>query len=159
MNGNVIVYDLDGTISKGDTMVAFTQFTHGKIRSTLIYALVSPLILLAYSSLISRHYVKEMVLKLHYRGFHKEDLLVLGKRFSEDFLPSLFYESIYSGIKSQIRDRNIIVILTASCDVWVEPWCRKNQIEFLGSRMEFVDGICTGKLSVKIAEVRKNIKF
>lgn len=149
MEGNLIAFDLDGTVTKRDTMLAFTQFTHGKIRSSLIYASLSPLIVLAYSSFLSRQYVKEMVLKLHYKGIAKADLLAMGERFSEKVLPGLLTESIFSQLKSHIHEGNKIVILTASCDVWVEPFCRNHQIEFIGSHMEFIDGVCTGNLSNK----------
>ncbi len=158
MNGNVIVYDLDGTLTKRDSMVAFTHFTHGRLKSSLIYFLLSPIILLAFTSLVSRQYVKELLLKLHYKGMKYTDLLILGQRFANEKMPSLLHKSIFLAMKTQLVEGNIVVVLSASCDIWVEPWCKLNEVQFLGSKLEFINGACTGKLLGKNCKGEEKVR-
>lgn len=146
MSRPLVVFDLDGTLTRKDTLVAFSEFTHGKFISFLIFSMVSPLIALAFMGILKRQFLKELLLKIHYKGKSEQELKNMGSQFAEKVMPALLNDAIYSAMKAHLAEGNTVLVLTASCDVWVEPWCNLQKIEFLGSRMQFNNSVCTGKL-------------
>ena len=47
------------------------------------------------------------------------------------------------------KDGDTIVIVSASPKYWLKPWCTKNSLALLATKLEIKNGVITGKISGK----------
>ncbi|MEN7549612.1 HAD-IB family hydrolase [Rapidithrix thailandica] len=143
------VFDLDGTITRKDTFLEFIKFTHGKARLYMNFALISPLVLLYFLKLYNNTKLKELVLGLFYKGEKLDELNRLGRNFALKEIPRLCFPAMSERLEWHKAEGHKIVILTASCSVWVKAWCDANGYQLIATELEAIQGVVTGKLKTE----------
>jgi phosphatidylglycerophosphatase C len=146
MKNVLAIFDLDGTLTRKDTFLCFLMYTHGWLKFYLKFIGVSPFVIFKFIGLYRNSQLKEKVLGSFYKGYAMERLEVLGNEFAEKQVPTLLREEIYDKLLWHRANAHQIVILTASCDIWLKAWCDKEQVKLISSRLEVKDGLITGKL-------------
>ena len=147
MSPGLAVFDLDGTLSRHDTMFRFLFSEAGKWRVIFYLMLILPLIILMFIRLITVRYVKELLLKRFLGGKPLDVLQERGADFAEKQMPGFLYPAVYKALQTHRDQGDTVVLLTAACDLWAEPWCRKEGIIFIGTRLEVLNGFISGKIS------------
>lgn len=147
MKKSLILFDFDGTITTQDTLVAFLIFYKGKIKFFIGMLLLSPVLVLYILKLIPNWKGKQMVLQWFIGG---EDVQTFNRRcqeFSTHILPSLIrpqaLQSIYTHLKATSAT---VVVVSASAENWVRPWCEQLGIACVATQLDVVNGKITGNL-------------
>ena len=144
----VAVFDFDGTLTKGDTLVPFLVAVAG--RAAVVRALGRDPVGLALGAarIGDRDAAKERVLTRVLRGRPYDDVCTLGRKFAG----RVSSEAVTAGARERIeqhrRAGHDIVIASASLDVYLDDVARVLDVEHLVcSRLEVDErGRCTGRL-------------
>ena len=75
----------------------------------------------------SRSKVKEKIITRFFKGMKIEELKELGEKFAKTKLPSLVKPEALNRIKWHKEQNHICVLISASLDIYLEPWA-----EFIG---------------------------
>ena len=142
------LFDFDGTITKKDTFISFLQFTHGKFIFYLYFIVLSPILILYKLKKIENWRAKEIVLKFFYMNYTKEKLLSLGEAF-EPIIDNMVYEQAKEKLLWHKSQNHQVLIVSASCDIWISAWCKNNNIQLISTTLEFDNNIFKGKLGSK----------
>ncbi len=160
------LFDLDGTLTKEDTFLAFIQSTHGKPRFYLGFLWLSPLIFLYKIRLLSNWKLKQAVLHYFYKGWSKEKLDQGGRKFALEVLPALILPDARERLRWHQAQKHRIYVISASCDVWLEAWCDKEGISLISTRLNFLNDIFSGKFGTpnchgleKVVRIKDEIKL
>lgn len=146
MSGKIAFFDFDGTITTKDTMLEFLRFYSGSKVYYRNMAKLLPSLLRMKAGFITNHVAKEAMLTLFLGGKTEEEVIAAGKEFAAQKLPSLIRPGAMKKI-AELRSRGAeIVIVTASSDYWVAPWCVANKTELIATKLETKNGIITGRL-------------
>jgi HAD superfamily hydrolase (TIGR01490 family) len=143
------VFDLDETITTKDTFLEFLKYTHGTFGFYARFTLVLPFALLMVLRLYSNTRLKELALTLFYNGYNANRLLEQGNAFASTRIPTMLNKEVYTALLFHKSQGHRVVVLTASCNIWVNQWCINEGIELISSELEIVDGKITGKLKGK----------
>ncbi len=146
MKQNLALFDFDGTISKKDSMMEFMKFLKGKNKLYLSFFINSHWLILMYLGLIERSSVKEKIWTYLFGNIKLEEFNLLAKKFSMEILPSILYQSALDQIETHKKNGDRIIIVTASAENWLKPWCDFNQLELICTQMEVKKGRLTGKI-------------
>jgi HAD superfamily hydrolase (TIGR01490 family) len=152
------LFDLDGTITKKDTLLDFIKFTHGKFFFYLGLLILSPMLVLYKLKLIPNWRSKEIMLNWYYRNWTKEKLYSAGKSYSLGRLPELILKSALEMINKHKKENDTVVIVSASCDIWMKDWCDLHNIPLIATELEFENDIFTGKFCTKNCHGQEKVK-
>jgi HAD superfamily hydrolase (TIGR01490 family) len=120
----VAVFDLDGTLTRRDTLFPFLRFVAGNLPFALRLPLVLPVLACMALGLVSRQRAKELVLGLYLRGMSREALASRAEAFAHSRLPALLRAPALQRLAWHQQRRHHCVLLSASPAVYVEPWGR-----------------------------------
>jgi HAD superfamily phosphoserine phosphatase-like hydrolase len=87
-----------------------------------------------------------MVLTYFFKGEMLEDFKEKCEVFSEQVLPKLIRKKALDQLQKYQEEKVRIVIVTASAEEWVKPWCDAIKVEYISSYLETINGKLTGKL-------------
>jgi HAD superfamily hydrolase (TIGR01490 family) len=118
------VFDLDGTITRGDTLLPFLRFfcgTGGFLRRA---ARTLPALAGFALGLVSRDAAKEAMLRAFLDRASRMELLQRGECFARERVPGMVRPAARERLAWHKARGHRCVLLTASPDVYVEPWAR-----------------------------------
>jgi HAD superfamily hydrolase (TIGR01490 family) len=149
MRQKIAFFDVDGTITDADTMLAFIQFAKGRPRYYLGMLLVSPWLVALRLGLISTQLAKEKLLHFFFNGMPIENFTFMGQRFGEEVLPSMIRPKAWSAIVKHIELGHQVALVTASSDIWLRQAFSQLPVNIISTQLELVNGRITGKISGK----------
>lgn len=140
------IFDMDGTLTRGDSFMAFLHFTHGQagVRKGLFRLL--PSIAAWKLGMKSAHNMKEQVLDFFYKGQEQTVLERQGQTFAAEKIATLLRDDVFARLHWHKEQGHEVLLLSASCDTWLAPWCEMNGMNIIASKIEFREGRATGKL-------------
>ena len=146
MKKGIAFFDFDGTITTKDTLLEIIKFQKGTLAFYTGFFLLSPYLVAMKFKLLSNQVVKEKVLHYFFEGIHFDQFQKKCTEFSEKVLPHLIRPAALAMIH-ELRQKNFdVIIVSASPNNWFEDWCRKNNILFISTTLEVLDGKITGKI-------------
>ncbi len=149
MNKNLALFDFDGTITKKDTLIEFIRFYVGEYKFIKGLFLLSPILIAFKLKLIPNYKAKEIMIKYFFKGENKKKFLYKTKEFSLKKIDLLLRKSAIQKLKWHKERGDTIVIVSASIECWLEPWCNKNNFNLIGTKLEFDNDIITGSFLTK----------
>ena len=146
MQKSIAFFDFDGTITKKDTMLELARYCAGNLAYTLGMAAIFPWLVSMKLGLITRTHGKEKFLshffgKMSHQQFNDNCL-----QFIENKMPGLIRKEAMNSIQTHLSNQTTVVVVSASAENWVAPWCTKNNLQFICTRLEVKDNLITGKL-------------
>ena len=143
----LVLFDFDGTITTKDTFLEFIRFYHGSARFLFGFAMLSPWIGLMVFKLVKNYKAKEKVLTWFFKGESLEVFNQKCQAFCSEVVPSLIRPKALDEIKKHQQSGATVVVVSASAENWIEPWCRSMNIHFLATRLQTQGGKITGAIS------------
>lgn len=140
-------FDLDGTITRADTMLEFLAFAKGRARLYLFLARVFPAWCLAKLKVFPADAPKRALVRMVFAGQPTARWQQLAGRFCRERMPLLLRPGAMDCIGRHQEQGHEVVIVTASCALWVADWCSEHGLGLIATGLETVDGSYTGKLS------------
>lgn len=161
-NKVLALFDFDGTITTRDTFIEFIIYSVGKMRFLAGFVLLSPILIAYKAKLLANSKAKEKVISWFFKGWQYNTFLTKGISFCENVLPGLIRPAAAERLQWHKKQGHRIIIVTASVQEWVKPWCEANGYETLATGIAVHGNKLTGKLSTpncygpeKVNRIRK----
>lgn len=148
MTTPVAFFDFDGTLTRGDSLLPFLRMASGTARFLAGMAWLSPVLAGYAAGLIRNDVAKQRVLAHFLGGVEHDAVARLGARFAAERLPEMLNPAGMERFRWHQQQGHVCVLVSASMDVYLEPWARGlGFAHWITSRLE-VDarGCITGRL-------------
>jgi len=138
------LFDFDGTLTYKDTMFLFLKF-YNPAKYSFQFLKHVPLFVLLKLKLADAEAVKKSFISSILKGESRYQIEKKANLFFEENYPSLFRENALDFIDNIDRKNTESYIVSASLDIWVQPFAEKLNMTLLATKAEFKDDIFTGK--------------
>lgn len=146
MSRRIAFFDFDGTITSRDTMLEMIRYTFGPGKFIFGFLLTSPFIVLYKLGIISNQAAKQLVLRFFFGKLASEKFNTLCKEYAEEAIPLVLRGKALKEIQQLKSQGASVVIVSASPENWLQPWCDANGLKLLATRMQVREGVITGKI-------------
>ena len=145
----IALFDFDGTITFTDTQADFIRFTTEQRVFYLGILRLAPILITAALGLYSRDRAKEKVLEYFFKGLSMTTFEKWAEFYAKEKLDRLVRPLARERFDWHRRQRHKIVVVSASLENWLRPWCELQGFDLLATRLEIDAGKITGKLQTQ----------
>jgi len=138
------LFDFDGTLTYKDTMFLFLKF-YNPAKYSIQFLKHVPLFILLKLKLANAEAVKKSFISSILKGESRYNIDKKAKLFFDENYPSLIRENALDFINNIDREHTESYIVSASLDIWVQPFAEKFNMTLLATKAEFKDDVFTGK--------------
>ncbi|XOB61311.1 HAD family hydrolase [Campylobacterota bacterium DY0563] len=160
---DLALFDFDGTITYKDSFFQFIKFSKGSLKTYIGLFFLFPIILLYKLKILPNYKAKEIVISWFFKNMQKEVFEELAREFSLNHIDKIIRTKALEEINWHKNQGNDVVIVSASIEEWLKPWCNKYNIDLIGTKLEYKNDRLTGKLSTKncygVEKVERLTKF
>jgi HAD superfamily hydrolase (TIGR01490 family) len=144
----VAFFDFDGTLTTGDTLMPFLKYVVGAPTYYAKLVLLSPVLIAYFLKFLRNDIAKQIVLKRYLAGHHIDELFELGKRFSEEVIPTMLRPEGMERLRWHQEQGHECVLVSASLDIYLNSWAESEQFsEAICTNLQnAIDGRVSGKL-------------
>lgn len=146
---NIAFFDFDGTITSKDSMIDFIIYTAGYRKFFTGMIQLIPHILMYKLGIIENWQAKEKVINKFWGGWVSSTFEETAVEYSKKKLPLIIRGKAVEAIKTHKQNGDKVVVVSASCEKWLKPWCDFHNIELIGTIIEISNDTVTGKISGK----------
>lgn len=160
MKATLALFDFDGTITRHPGY-DFLVFTHGWGRFFLNIVLLMPTLILHVLRAIPRDEAKRRLLARFYAGWTSQHMQQKSDVFAKMIIPRIARVSALERLAWHKSEGHRVIVVTASVEDWLVPWCAQQGIELLGTQMATADDVYTGALvgrNCRAAEKERRIR-
>lgn len=91
--------------------------------------------------------LKQKLISYYFKGEKEETLNAKGNEFIQNLIRSgELDQSLIQKLEGYKKEGNSISVVSASLDIWIKPFCVKYGIDHLCTELDYVNGVCNGKL-------------
>ena len=145
----IAFFDFDGTITKQDTLIKFIRFFVGDMKFIVGILVLLPKFIAYKFNLVSNQYIKENITKYFFSNIDITEFKTKAEQFSLNNIDILIRKSALERIKWHQKNDHKVVVVSASIDYWLKPWCDKNDIDLIATQLEVKNNKLTGRLNNK----------
>jgi HAD superfamily hydrolase (TIGR01490 family) len=142
---NLALFDFDGTLTKKDSLDEFLKYSVGKKKYFINMFRFLPYFILWQTKLMNNGVAKEHLFRIFFKGMDEELFKNKAKEFSLTKLDSIIKEERIKILREHQQNGDRVVIVSASMQCWLQPWCDKEGIELLCTHLKFEDETFSGK--------------
>jgi HAD superfamily hydrolase (TIGR01490 family) len=143
---NLALFDFDGTISTRDSFVQFLQQAVGQVRFAVCMTMLLPRVTAYKLELYPNYRLKEDVLIRLFSDWPLERLQRHVREYDRNVLPGIIRAGAMERIAWHKKKGDAVVIVSASLEVILQPWCQRNDLALLATQLEVIDNRVTGRL-------------
>jgi HAD superfamily hydrolase (TIGR01490 family) len=147
MTQKLVLFDFDGTITKSDTLLSFIRYYSNNYNLTAGLLRLSPDILLWKLTVRTTQHTKEKVFKFFFGNAEIEEFNKECALFAEHIIPTLVNKKAMQLLVGYKKEHARIVVVSASPENWVKPWCDSQSIDCIATRLEVVANRITGNIN------------
>ena len=141
----IAFFDFDGTITKADSTARFIRYLVGDSKFFIGIFFLLPFMFLYILNLISNNSIKQILITYFFKGKNINEFKKNAEYFSLNMLEPLIRKKALKQISWHKENGQDVVIVSASIDLWLRPWCIKNDVALISSMLEVNDKVITGK--------------
>ena len=145
----LVLCDFDGTITTDDSLIKFIRLVVGDFRFIIGLFFLSPVLFLYKIKLIPNYKAKEIMLSCFFKNYKEEEFIAIAKQYSLNHIDKILRPKAIEKLNWHKEENHKIVIVSASLDYWLRPWCEKNGYELIATKLEIINNKVTGKLASK----------
>lgn len=145
----LVLLDFDGTITKNDSLLKFIRFAVGDQQFVLGLLVLSPILVAYKLKLIPNYKAKEMVLSWFFKGMSADAFSKVTRDYSLKHIDTILRPKSMEKIAWHKERGHKVVIVSASIESWLQPWCQRHGLELLATKLEMKNGKVTGRLLSK----------
>ena len=145
----LVLFDFDGTITTDDSLIKFIRFVVGDTKFTIGMVVLSPMLTAYKLKLIPNYKAKQYMLSYFFKGMKKEKFMQVANEYSLKHIDTILRPKAMEKIAWHKEQGHKIVIVSASIECWLKPWCDKNNLDLIATKLQIKDGIVTGKFLTK----------
>jgi len=137
------LFDFDGTLTYRDTMFLYLKF-YDASRFKVQFIKHIPLFILLKLKLADPEKIKRSFISSVLKGQSRTKIEKKSQEFFDHYFPELVRKNALEFIKNIDREKTDCYIVSASLDIWVQPFAQHFKMNLLATQAEFVDNIFTG---------------
>lgn len=145
----IALFDFDGTITTNDSLIKFIQYAVGNFKTAWGMFILSPMLIKYKLKLIPNDKAKQLMLSYFFKGMDEQKFTNLAENFSLKHIDTMLRPKAMEKIAWHKNQGHKIVIVSASIECWLKPWCDKNNLDLIATKLERKNGIVTGKFQTK----------
>lgn len=145
----IAFFDFDGTITTSDSFIKFIRFVVGDIRFILGMTVLSPMLVAYKLRLIPNYTAKQAVLSYFFKGMSEAQFQSTARDYSLKNIDAILRPKAMKKIAWHKEQEHKIVVVSASIESWLKPWCNQHGLDLIATKLEIKEGIVTGKLLTK----------
>jgi phosphatidylglycerophosphatase C len=132
----IAFFDLDGTLTRRDTLPDFIRHSVGLPRFLWGAAALSPMLAAYAAGLVSNARAKECLVAHFYKNADLAWFKERGERYSRERLPALLRHEGIKRVKWHLAAGHEVVIVSASIETWIEGWSQPLGLGLLATKLE-----------------------
>ncbi|MEX1012799.1 MAG: HAD family hydrolase [Waddliaceae bacterium] len=125
------LFDFDKTITTCDTFRSFLLYSEGKLKGVINLFLLLPYFIGFLLGFKTRQETKEKVLTRFFSGESIDKMRLLGRAFAKNKIPKMIKPEALKRLEWHKKRGDRIVIVSASLNLYLEPWAQSLGIEDL----------------------------
>lgn len=145
----IALMDFDGTITKDDSLIKFIRFVVGDVKALWGMILLSPMLVTYKLKLIPNYKAKQMMLTYFFKGMEEQQFQKVAEEYSLRHIDTILRPKAMEKIAWHKEQGHKVVIVSASIECWLKPWCDNHGLDLIATRIEMKEGLVTGKLFTK----------
>jgi len=145
----IALFDFDGTITTDDSLIKFIRFVVGDIKTLWGMICLSPMLIGYKLKFIPNYKAKQMMLSYFFKGVDEQQFKKVAEEYSLKQIDTILRPKAMKKIAWHKEQGHKVVIVSASIECWLKPWCDKNELDLIATKIEMHDGVVTGKLLTK----------
>lgn len=131
----LVLFDFDGTLTHQDMFTKFILYSATPVRLVLGVMFMSPLYLLYRLGLIPARKLRPLVSFFAFAGRNKLAVDVIGRAYADQVISKHIRLDAMQTLKQHQDDGATIVLVSASLDLYLRPWCQMMNIQLICSEM------------------------
>lgn len=140
------LFDLDGTLTRADTLFAFVRAVRGEAAFALGLVALSPWLVAHKLGLLAAEPTKVRFLRWFLGGMRRDALAARGSAFA-DRLEALLRPEAKARLEWHRAQGHAVWVVTASLDVWVRPWAERRGLGLVCTEAAFDGDVFRGALA------------
>lgn len=146
---NIAFFDFDGTITTDDSLLKFIRFVVGDLKFLIGLSILSPILIVYKFKLIPNYRAKQIMLSYFFKGMKEQAFMEVARKYSLEHIDCIVRAKAMEKIQRHKSDGDQVVVVSASLEYWLRPWCDQNNIELIATKLEILEGKVTGNLLTK----------
>jgi HAD superfamily hydrolase (TIGR01490 family) len=142
---NLALFDFDGTVTRSDTWTPFMRFAVRPARMWAARALLGPVVVGYRLGMVSASQGRQMAARVGFQGESVAGVRELGVEYATAVLPGAVRQPALERIDWHKLQGDHVVVVSASLDVYLGPWCESRGLDYICTRLEEQDGRLTGR--------------
>ena len=151
------LFDFDGTLTYKDTMFLYLKF-YNSMKFYVQFVKHIPLFVLLKLKLADAEKVKKSFISSILKGESRTKIEKKSQSFFEKYQDEIFRVNALEFINNIDRTQTESYIVSASLDIWVQPFAEKLKMKLLSTRAEFKNDIFTGNFIGKNCNGPEKVK-
>src|SRR4029079_13487445 len=128
---NLALFDFDGTITSSDTWTPFMRFAVPPARLLVGQLLLAPVFVGHRIGVISSSHGRQLASRLAFWGEPSAAVRQLGLQYATTTIPGTVRRLALERIDWHRSRADHVVIVSASLDVYLEPWCEARGLDVI----------------------------
>ena len=83
------------------------------------------------------------------KGMSEKEFMKVASEYSLDHIDRILRPKAMEKINWHKENGHKVVVVSASIECYLKPWCDKNGLDIIGTKIEIKSGIVTGRFSSK----------
>jgi len=146
---DLALFDFDGTITTDDSLIKFIRFSVGDIKTLYGTLLMSPMLISYKLKLIPNYKAKQWFFSYFFRGMEEEKFKIIAEDYSLNHIDTILRIEAMEKIRWHKKQGHTIVVVSASIEDWLKPWCDKNSLNLISTKISIKDSIVSGTFLTK----------
>lgn len=141
------VFDFDGTLTRHDSFIPFLRFAFGHrifIRKIIKMALPG---IRCMRRKLTRDELKEVLIKTFLTGVEEKWVSHKADEFCQRYFEKLMRPRGLMAVAAEVQSGAEVTLCSASPAIVLRPFSERLGIKLIGTQLEVVDGMLTGRIS------------
>lgn len=142
---NLALFDFDGTITTGDTWTPFLRFALPRARLAVARVMLTPVFIAYRAGFLPAGRGRTLAARAAFSGRAADGVRRRGIEYASNVLPTMVRADVLARIKWHQAQGDRVVVVSASLDAYLKPWCEEHGVELICTTLEERGGTLTGR--------------
>lgn len=145
----LVLFDFDGTITTQDSLKKFLLYYHSTPKVIIGLIILSPILIGYLLKIVSNNIAKEFLMQWFFKNESVKKFHTKCAQFAREEIPKIQRKEAINLINKHKANGDTVVVVTASPENWVGPWCSQQNTQCIGTRLSVRNNRLTGKFEGK----------
>ncbi|WP_369933426.1 HAD family hydrolase [Xanthomonas tesorieronis] len=141
---SLALFDFDHTVTTTDTYSRFLRRVATPQQLTRAKWSVGPWLAGYRLGLVSAQALRKRVTRIVFAGRAAEEIAAHAQAYAREVLPTLLRPEMMQRIAWHQAQGDSVVLVSASLDLYLQPWCEQHGLGLICNRLEARDGQLSG---------------